>query len=82
MSVRTGGAFSAGMLTPRKYDRVLVQYKSNPVLTGSTITEYGYYGAGRFLGRTVITTDTQGREIDIRLYNQTDLGTFDEELTD
>lgn len=62
-STRTAGLYSSGLLTPRKYDKVLVDY------TTATITNYGYFANGIFVSRTEIEIDGSDREIRIEAFN-------------
>ena len=69
MSVRTTGTYLAGLLTPRKYDKILIQYD-----TALKITHYGYFSTDIFIARTEIELDGSGQETRIQTFN--DKGPF------
>lgn len=60
-------SFMAGLMAPRKFDLIRVDY------TSATVTNYGYFsvtpsGAETFHSRTQITVDGQSREVEIQLF--------------
>jgi len=69
MSIRTTGTYLAGLLTPRKYDKILIQYN-----TITKTTHYGYFSTDIFVARTEIEVDGSGQEIRIQTFN--DIGPF------
>ena len=69
-STRTAGLYSSGLLTPRKYDKVLIDYSAGDRI----ITNYGYFANGIFVSRTEIELNSNGREIRIETFN--DIGPF------
>ena len=65
MSTRTGGSmsFMAGLMAPRKFDKILIDY------TSATITNYGYFANGVFISRIEIEINGSSEEIRTELFN-------------